>query len=73
MKGKKIRNIVSEEITVTDGQLARILYVHKRNPDYISLIDIGLISVNQAYFNLRREEDERISRVSMKTVSKFQA
>lgn len=71
-KGKKIRNIVSEEISVTDGQLARILYVHKRNPDYISLIDKGLLSVNQAYLNLRREEDERISRVSLKTVSKFQ-
>jgi ParB-like chromosome segregation protein Spo0J len=28
-KGMRVRNIVSEEIRVTDGQLARILFIHK--------------------------------------------
>ena len=71
-KGKKVRNIVSDEIKVTDGQLARILYIHKRNPKYIELIDQGILTVNQAYLNIRREEDERISRESLKRESKFQ-
>lgn len=71
-KGKKVRNIVSEEIKVTDGQLARILYIHKRNPKYIELIDQGILTVNQAYLNIRREEEERISRESLKRESKFQ-
>lgn len=71
-KGRKVRNIVSEEIRVTDGQLARILYIHKRNPKYIELIDQGILTVNQAYLNIRREEEERISRESLKRESKFQ-
>ena len=70
-KGLKIRNIVSNEIKVTDGQLARILYVHKRNPTYISYIDQGLLTVNQAYLNVRREEDEKISREKVKRITSF--
>lgn len=71
-KGLKVRNLVSKEIKVTDGQLARILYVHKRNPDYISLIDKGILSVNQAYLNLRREEDERKSRETNRKLTTFE-
>lgn len=71
-KGSRIRNIVSSEIRVTDGQLARILYVHKRNPKYIELIDSGILTVNQAYLNLRREEEERISRETNRKLTKFQ-
>jgi DNA modification methylase len=72
-KGFKVRNVVSKEIKVTDGQLARILYIHKRNPKYIELIDTGILTVNQAYLNLRREEDERISKESNKKLTKFQS
>lgn len=68
-KGVRIRGIVSDEIKVTDGQLARILYIHKRNPEYISLIDKGILSVNQAYMNLRREEDDKKSREIIKEYS----
>lgn len=68
-KGTTIRGTVSKEIKVTDGQLARILYVHKRNPDFISLIDKGILTVNQAYLNLRREEDEKKSREIIKEYS----
>lgn len=71
-KGLKVRNVVSKEIKVTDGQLARILYVHKRNPEYISLIDKGILSVNQAYLNLRREEDERKSRETNRKLTTFE-
>lgn len=61
-KGQKVRNIVSEEIKVTDGQLARILYIHKRRPEYIGLIDKGILSINQAYMNVRHVEDEKKAR-----------
>lgn len=71
-KGLRIRGIVSDEIKVTDSQLSRILYVHKRNPEYIKLIDQGILSVNQAYLNLRREEDEKKSKKDLKNYSKFQ-
>jgi DNA modification methylase len=71
-KGVRIRGIVSDEIMVTDGQIARILYVHKRNPEYIKLVDQGILSVNQAYLTLRREEEENKSKVSLKKSSKFQ-
>ncbi len=68
-KGSTIRGTVSKEIKVTDGQLARILYVHKRNPEFISLIDKGILTVNQAYMNLRREEDDKKSRETIKEYS----
>jgi len=70
-KGVRVRDMVSDEIKVTDGQLARILYVHKRNSEYIKLIDQGILSVNQAYLTLRREEEERKSKENFKTYSKF--
>lgn len=71
-KGQKVRNVVSDEIKITDGQLARILYIHKRNPEYIKLIDQGILSVNQAYLNIRREEDEKISREKNRKLTSFQ-
>jgi DNA modification methylase len=71
-KGVRIRGLVSDEIKVTDGQLARILFVHKRNPEYIKLIDQGILSVNQAYLTLRREEEEKKSKNDLKSKSKFQ-
>lgn len=71
-KGLRIRGVVSEEIRVTDSQLSRILYVHKRNPEYIKLIDQGILSVNQAYLTLRREEEEKKSKNDLTRYSKFQ-
>lgn len=72
-KGERIRNIVSRDIKVSDGHLSRILYVNKRNPKYIELIDDGILTVNQAYLNLRREEDERISRESLRKKTTFKS
>ncbi len=70
-KGLRIRGIVSEEIKVTDSQLSRILYVYKRNPEYIKLIDQGILSVNQAYLTLRRDEEEKKSKNDLNSYSKF--
>lgn len=68
-KGVRIRGIVSDEIKVTDGQLARIIYIHKRNPEFIKLIDQGILSVNQAYLTLRREEEDKKSRETIKELT----
>ena len=71
-KGKRVRKIVSDEIKITDGQLARIIYIYKRNPEYIKLVDQGILSVNQAYLTLRRVEEELKSKLDLKSYSKFQ-
>jgi DNA modification methylase len=71
-KGFRIRGIVSEEIKVTDGQLARIIYIHKRNPEFIKLIDKGILSVNQAYLTLRREEEDKKSRETIREINSSQ-
>lgn len=68
-KGVRIRGIVSDEIKITDGQLARIIYIHKRNPEFIKLIDQGILSVNQAYLTLRREEEDKKSRETIKELT----
>lgn len=65
-KGQKVRNVVSSTLNAKDGQLARLLYIYKRNPDYIDLIDKGILTINQGYLNLRREEEERKSQSDRK-------
>jgi DNA modification methylase len=72
-KGQKVRNVVSSTLNAKDGQLARLLYIYKRNPDYIDLIDKGILTINQGYLNLKREEEERISRESIKKVTTFKS
>lgn len=70
-KGKRVRRVISDEIKVTDGQLARLLYIFKRNPKYIELIDQGILTINLAYLNLRREEEERQLKESNKRITEF--
>ena len=70
-KGLKVRNVVSQSMNAKDGQLARLLFIHKRNPQYIELIDKGIITINQAYLNLRREEEEKKSKESIKKLTRF--
>lgn len=64
-KGVRIRTVVADDIRVKDSRLAKILYVHKRNPDFIKLIDEGILTVNQAYLTLRRDEEESNARESI--------
>lgn len=70
-KGLKTRNVVSQTMNAKDGQLARLLYIHKRNKQYIELIDKGIVTINQAYLNLRREEEEIKSKESIRVLTKF--
>jgi DNA modification methylase len=61
-KGKRIREQVSEDLNVSNGQLAKLLYVRKHQPDFIDLIDRGILSVNQATLQVQRILTERYSR-----------
>lgn len=65
-KGVRIRTVVADDIRVKDSRLAKILYVHTRNPDFIKLIDEGILTVNQAYLTLRRNEEESKARETIK-------
>lgn len=69
-KGMRVRNVVSKEIKVSDGQLSRILYIYKRKPEFIKLIDQGLLTINQATLILRREEEDKKTIESVKSTEK---
>jgi len=58
---KNTREAISREIKITDGQLARILFVRKHNPEMIGLIDKGILTVNQSYLQSQRIVKERKS------------
>lgn len=70
-KGQKVRNVISNEIKVKDSMLSRLLYIYKRNPEYIDLIDKGILTINQSYLNLRRIEDEKVSKEENNSSTKF--
>ncbi len=59
---KGIREKVGNDIQVSDGNLARILFVRKHKPEMIELIDKGVLSVNQSYLMVQRSQKEEQSR-----------
>ena len=61
-KGKRIREQVSEDLNVSNGQLAKLLFIRKHRPDFIDLIDRGILSVNQATLQVQRILTENHSR-----------
>ncbi len=63
-KGDTVRNMVSKKLKLTDGQLARLLFIRKHRIDFISLIDKGIITTAQAYLQTSREVKENQSRNS---------
>lgn len=68
LNGRKVRNIVSDDLKVKDSLLARLLYIKKHRPDFIKLIDEGILTTNQAYLNVRRELDESLSKKDNKLI-----
>jgi ParB/RepB/Spo0J family partition protein len=63
----KISNIrlkISEDIKVSNGTLAKILYIRKNSPDMIQLIEKGILTVNQSYILTNRKQNDIISRTS---------
>lgn len=54
------RDMISEEIGISSGQLARLLFIRKHNEELIELIDKGVMTIHQSYLQIQRElkEDE---------------
>lgn len=71
-KGKRIREQVSEDLNVSNGQLAKLLYVRKHQPDFIDLIDRGILSVNQATLQVQRILTEKYSRSHAPMINGFE-
>ena len=59
------RDIVSKEMGISSSQLQRLIFIHKHQPDYIELLDKGILTVNQSYFkskeNLKRKKVEKVN------------
>lgn len=53
-KVKNVREVVAEDIKISDGQLARILFIRKHNPEMIKLIEDGIMTINQSYLQSQR-------------------
>ena len=58
------RDMLSKEMGISSSQLQRLVYIHRNRPDYIELLDKGILTVNQSYLQIQREEKERDSRSS---------
>ena len=58
------RDIISNEMGISSSQLQRLVYIHRNRPEYIELLDKGILTVNQSYLQIQREEKERDSRSS---------
>ena len=58
---KSIRKKIGDDIKISDGQLARILFVRKHSPELIDLIDKQILTINQAYLQSSRSLKEKKS------------
>ena len=58
------RDIVSKEMGISSSQLRRLVYIHRNRPEFIELLDKGILTVNQSYLQIQREIKERDSRSS---------
>ena len=58
------RDIISSEMGISSSQLQRLVYIHRNRPEFIELLDKGILTINQSYLQIQREEKERDSRSS---------
>ena len=66
------RDIVSKEMGISSSQLRRLVYIYKKKPEYIELLDKGILTFNQSYLQIQREVKERESRESnTSTINQF--
>ncbi|MDA9294830.1 DNA modification methylase [Flavobacteriaceae bacterium] len=64
------RDIVSKEMGISSSQLRRLVFIYKNKPEYIELLDKGILTVNQSYLQIQREIKERESRESKTSTDK---
>lgn len=56
------RDRVANEIGIPSSNIGKLLYIEKEQPDYIDLIDKGILTINQAYLQTQRIKKEETSR-----------
>ena len=56
------RDMVSKELGISSSQLRRLVFIHKNKPEYIELLDKGILTVNQSYLQIQREIKEKESK-----------
>ncbi len=56
------RDLVSTELGISSSQLRRLVFIYKNKPEYIELLDKGILTVNQSYLQIQREIKERESK-----------
>ena len=44
---------------ISSSQLTKLIFIHKHHPEYIELLDKGILTVNQSYLQIQRELKER--------------
>ena len=57
------RDQISQQLSLSSGQLGRLIFIESENKDLIDLIDKGILTTNQAYLQVSREKKERESRL----------
>jgi ParB/RepB/Spo0J family partition protein len=62
------RDVISSEMGISSSQLQRLVYIHKNRPEYIELLDKGILTINQSYLQIQRELKEKESRESNDSV-----
>ena len=50
-------------VGISGGQIARLLFIDKENPEFIDLIDKGILTINQRYLETSRKKKEKDSRI----------
>ena len=53
VRNPKTRDIIADMVGVSSTQMARLLFIEKRNPDFIDLVDDGVLTINKAYQHLQ--------------------
>jgi DNA modification methylase len=56
------RDLVSNELGISSSQLRRLVFIYKNKPEYIELLDKGILTINQSYLQIQREIKERESK-----------
>jgi site-specific DNA-methyltransferase (adenine-specific) len=56
------RDIVSNELGISSSQLRRLVFIYRKKPEYIALLDKGILTINQSYLQIQREIKERESK-----------
>ncbi len=60
------RGKIADELGISNGRIARLVFIEKENKGLIDLIDKGILTTNQAYLQVSRDKKEKESRSTKK-------